>query len=70
MYELKCLGGRNFLRTFFICFLPIITLYYPTMILSFNVVKESETNIAHILWIPPILLAIVSIPFMRRVIRY
>ena len=61
---------RDVLQTFFICFLPIIILYYPTLILSYNVLKESESEMFFILWIPSILMILASIPFIRQVIRH
>lgn len=61
---------RDFLRTFFVCFLPIITLFYPAMILCFNVVKEDEGSQIMIIWAPLAILLAASVPFLRRVIRY
>lgn len=62
---------REFLRTFFVCFLPIITLYYPAMILAFNVAKESpRPEAGGLLWIPSIALCAVSAPFLRRTFRH
>lgn len=61
---------REVLQTFFICFLPIITLYYPTLILSYNVLKESESQMFFLLWLPSLLMIIASIPFIRQLIRH
>lgn len=61
---------REFLRTFFVCFLPIITVYYPAMILSFNFFKEGQGGSVLTLWAPSILMCLVAIPFVRRVIRH
>lgn len=61
---------REFLRTFFVCFLPIVTIYYPAMILCFNVFKEGQGGSAATLWAPSLVMALVAIPFLRRVVRY
>lgn len=61
---------REFLRTFFVCFLPIITVYYPAMILSFNLYKEGQGGTVGTLWGPSVAMTLIAIPFLRRVIRY
>ena len=61
---------RDFLQTFFVCFLPIILLFYPSMILAFNVYKEGQANLFLTVWGPTALLALASIPLTRRVMRY
>lgn len=61
---------RDFLQTFFVCFLPIITIYYPMMILCFNIFKEGAGPLVLSLWGPTFLMCVFSIPFLRRVIRF
>ena len=61
---------REFLQTFFACFLPIITLFYPAMILSFNIYKEGQGYGASTLWLPSLAMCLLAIPVTRRVIRY
>lgn len=61
---------RDFLRTFFVCFTPIVTLYYPAMILCFNMVKETNPSNVPFLWMPSVVMAAASIPILRRVARY
>lgn len=61
---------RDFLQSFFVCFLPVITIFYPAMILAFNIFKESEDGSLLTLWAPMIVMCIAVVPFMRRVIRY
>jgi lipopolysaccharide export system permease protein len=60
---------REIIRTFFVCFLPIVTLYYPSMILCFNLLKESRSEHFSFLWLPSIAMCLVALPFLRRVVR-
>ena len=61
---------REFLQTFFVCFLPIVTLFYPMMILAFNIVKEGTAVVGLCMWAPTVIMCIVSCVFLRRVIRH
>lgn len=61
---------RDFLQTFFMCFVPIITLYYPAMLLVFNIFKEAKEMNFFVLWAPSIAMCVFAVPFIRRVIRY
>jgi lipopolysaccharide export LptBFGC system permease protein LptF len=64
------LRRRDFLHVFFACFLPITTIYYPAMILSFNVYKEGHGPLIPTLWAPSMVMALLSIGLLRRVCRY
>jgi lipopolysaccharide export LptBFGC system permease protein LptF len=61
---------RDFMQTFFVCFLPIITLYYPALILAQNVVKEGLVPAYVSIWAPTAAMGLLSIPLLRRVIKY
>ncbi len=62
------LSTADFLHTFFICFLPILIVFYPSLVLSFNIFKEGAIDSPAVLWTPIILLTLVSIPLNRRAI--
>lgn len=64
------LRRRDFLHTFFLCFLPIVTMYYPAMILAFNVFKEGQGSLLPTLWGPTAAMFVVAVPLLRRVVRY
>lgn len=64
------LQKRDFLHVFFVCFIPIITLYYPAMMLAQNVVKEGYVSPAVSLWTPTALMLLAAVPLFRRVLRY
>lgn len=61
---------KDFLRIFFLCFLPVVTIYYPAMIGLYNVAKEGAEHWAFLLWVPTLAMILMSIPFFRRVFRY
>lgn len=61
---------REFLQAFFVCYLPIIVGFYPAMILAYNVVKEGGCTVSALVWAPAGVLALMAIPFYRRVVRH
>jgi lipopolysaccharide export system permease protein len=61
---------REYLHTFFVCFLPIVTLFYPMMLLTFNFFKESAACPATSLGLPSAILTVLALPLLRRVLRY
>lgn len=61
---------RDHLHTFFVCFLPIVTLFYPMMLLTFNFFKEWSACPAASLWLPSALLTVLAAPLLRQIMRY
>lgn len=61
---------RDFLQTFFVCFLPIVLLYYPALILTANVFKETYGIPPAILWLPGTALTLAALPLLRHIRRY
>lgn len=61
---------RDFLQTFFVCFLPIVLIYYPAMVLAQNLIKEGIAPPSWSTWTPVVVLILVSFPLLRRVIRH
>lgn len=61
---------RDFLHAFFACFLPIITVFYPCILLTYNFSKEGIGAPGMSLWAPVALAMIASAPLLRRVIRF
>ncbi|MGL5095877.1 MAG: LptF/LptG family permease [Planctomycetia bacterium] len=59
---------RDFLQSFFVCFLPIITIYYPATILAVNVYKEGNGWLATTVWLPTILAVAAALPLLRKVL--
>ncbi|HVJ80764.1 MAG TPA: LptF/LptG family permease [Planctomycetia bacterium] len=65
---------RDALQTFFMCFLPIVTMFYPSVVLSFNFFKESQNpelmrTLAGLIWIPSALMLGVAALMLRKLFR-
>lgn len=60
---------KDFLQTFFVCFLPIITIFYPSLILAQNVVKEDRAPPGLAVWIPTLVLFFAGAFLIRQVLR-
>lgn len=61
---------RDFLSAFISCFLPIILLYYPLMLLGVNLGKEGVLNPVLALWGGNVLLAVIAGFVLPPVIRH
>ena len=61
---------RDFLSAFISCFLPIITLYYPLMLLGINLGKEDVVNPVLALWCGNVLLGVLAGFTLPKVIRH
>lgn len=61
---------KDFLQTFFVCFLPIITVFYPSLILAQNVVKEGYAPPSYTTWAPTLVMFVVGLVLIRRVLRH
>ncbi len=61
---------RDFLQTFFVCFLPIVTIYYPALILSQNLVKEGIVVDWISIWSPTVLMILFAYPLYKRVVQH
>jgi hypothetical protein len=68
------LSRKDPLQTFFFCFAPIIVLYYPSVILTFNVFKEGIDDASFIwgqamMWAPSVGMFVSAIAAIRRLVR-
>lgn len=61
---------RDFLSAFMTCFLPIIGLYYPLMLLGINIGKEGAWPPYQALWISNLTLALLAGWVYPRIIKY
>lgn len=61
---------RDFLSAFISCFVPIILLYYPLMLLGINLGKENVVNPTLALWSGNVLLGVLSTLVIRPIIRH
>jgi lipopolysaccharide export system permease protein len=65
LWARKC----DFLQSFFVCFAPILVVYYPLLMLGFDRAKNGAMHPICV-WAPNLVLAVFGIWFLRRVLRY
>ncbi len=63
-------GRRQFLTSFFICFLPILLGYYPIVMLAMNLSKSGTVNPAWAMWVGNGLILIAALYVLRRVMQH
>ncbi len=61
---------RDFLSAFITCFLPVILLYYPLMLLGVNMGKENVLNPMYTLWGSNVLLGVLAAFALPTVIKH
>ncbi len=61
---------RQFLTSFFLCFLPILLVYYPLGMLMMNLSKSSTLDPAWAMWINNGLLLVAGAMVMRNVLKH
>ncbi|MGZ0175039.1 MAG: LptF/LptG family permease, partial [Planctomycetales bacterium] len=60
---------RQFLTTFFLCFLPILLVYYPVVLLMMNLAKSGSVNPAWAMWTGNAILLVGAIFVLRQTVR-
>lgn len=63
-------GRRQFLTSFFMCFLPILLVYYPVALLMMSLCKNGQANPAYAMWVGNVLLAIAGVWVLNKVLRH
>ncbi len=61
---------RQVLTSFFMCFVPILVMYYPIALLMMNLSKTSQVNPAWAMWVANGVLFCVAIFVLRKVLRH
>ncbi len=61
--------NANALSSFFVCFLPILIVYYPLLILGVNQAKDGVLP-PEAVWLGNLVLAVWALWLLRRVLRY
>jgi lipopolysaccharide export system permease protein len=61
--------NSDYLTTFFICFFPILLVYYPLLMLGVDQAKSGRVPPATV-WLGNVVLLAASVPLLRRMIRY
>jgi lipopolysaccharide export system permease protein len=63
------LRNRDFLTSFFLCFLPILVVYYPLLMFGVNGAKNGTIPTFSV-WVGNVLLAVWGVFLLRKVLRY
>lgn len=61
---------RQFLTTFFLCFVPILLGYYPIVLLMMNLSKTGQVNPAWAMWIGNLLLLLASGVILKKAFQH
>lgn len=61
---------RQFLTNFFICFVPVILLYYPIVLLGMNLSKSGTVDAAWAMWVGNFLIGLVGLVVLQRVSQH
>ena len=63
-------GRRQFLTSFFLCFLPILLVYYPIFLLMMNLSKTGTVHPAWSMWLANVLLLLAAAWILRRALQH
>lgn len=63
-------GRRQFLTSFFMCFLPILLIYYPVALLMMNLSKNGKIDPTWAMWIGNAILLVAGIRVLTKVVRH
>jgi lipopolysaccharide export system permease protein len=61
-------GRRQVLTNFFVCFLPILVLYYPIVLLMMNLSRSGDVNPLWAMWLGNVVVLVVSVFTLRKVL--
>jgi lipopolysaccharide export system permease protein len=61
---------RQFLTTFFVCFVPILLIYYPVVLLMINLSRSGIVHPGWAMWVGNLLLLISAAFIMRQAVRH
>lgn len=61
---------RQFLTTFFLCFLPILLVYYPVVLLMMNLSKQGSVHPGWAMWVGNGILLLASAAVLRKTVRH
>lgn len=61
---------RQFLTNFFLCFLPVLLVYYPLMMLMMTLSKERHVNPAWGMWVANAVIFCLGLDVLRKVLKH
>lgn len=63
-------GKRQFLTNFFICFLPVLLVYYPVTMLMTTLAKDRHVDPSWGMWVGNFLLFLLGLAVLRKVLQH
>jgi lipopolysaccharide export system permease protein len=63
-------GRRQFLTSFFMCFLPILVIYYPIALLMMSLSKSGQADPAYAMWAGNAVLAVAGAWVLHKVLKH
>ena len=63
-------GRRQFLTSFFLCFMPILMIYYPLALLMMNLCKTGIADPTYAMWVGNAVLLVAGLIVVRKVLRH
>ena len=61
---------RQFLTTFFLCFLPILLVYYPVVLLMLNLSKQGSVHPGLAMWVGNAILLVSAVFVLRKTVQH
>ena len=61
---------RQFITSFILCFLPVLTVYYPVMFLMINLCKSGTLEPWWAMWIPNVIVGVAGYLVLRKVVQH
>lgn len=61
---------KQFLTCFFICFVPILLIYYPVALLMINLSKSSIVSPVWAMWVGNVVLFVIAMFILRKVLKH
>jgi lipopolysaccharide export system permease protein len=63
-------GRRQFLTSFALCFIPILVLYYPIVLVMMNLGKDAVVHPAFGMWLGNLGMGLVAWLLLKRVLQH
>ena len=61
---------RQFITSFSLCFLPVLTVYYPVMFRMSNLCKSGTLEPWWAMWIPNVIVGVAGYLVLRKVVQH
>ncbi len=63
-------GSSQFLTNFFVCFMPVLLVYYPLVMLMMNLSKSDSVNPLWAMWVGNAVMLVAGVYMLRKVLQH